>query len=92
MSNEAHKQTVRAYLKALGSGDGELFRSVITDDYVAHIRGHSEISGTQGRDQVLGFVAAVPTITKDGIDFKVLSLTAEDVAIPEPAVHVTGQM
>jgi uncharacterized protein len=32
----------------------------------------------QDRDQVVAFVGAVPQMTKDGIRFEVLSLTAED--------------
>jgi ketosteroid isomerase-like protein len=79
MSNtEAHKDAVRTYFKAMGDGDVDSFRSVITDDYVAVISGQSKISGTLTYDQVLAFVGGVPKMTTGGFNFDILSLTAED--------------
>lgn len=78
MTNEAHKDAVRTYFKAMGAGDVDLFRSVISDDYVAIISGQSNISGTLTYDQVLAFVGGVPKMTKGGFNFDIVSLTAED--------------
>jgi ketosteroid isomerase-like protein len=79
MSNsEGHKDAVRTYFKAMGAGDVESFRSVITEDYVAVISGRSKISGILTYDQVLAFVGGASTMTKDGFNFDIVSLTAED--------------
>ncbi|CAI7979683.1 Nuclear transport factor 2 family protein [Frankia sp. Hr75.2] len=78
MANEAHKDAVRTYFKAMGAGEVDLFRSVITDDYVAIVCGKSKISGTLTYDQVLAFVGGVPQMTKNGFNFEIASLTAED--------------
>jgi len=75
---ERHKDAVRTYIKALGVGDVDLFASVLTDDFAAIICGRSIISGPMTRDEVLAFVKEVPTISPDGINLEILSLTAED--------------
>ncbi|MFJ8001296.1 nuclear transport factor 2 family protein [Streptomyces sp. NPDC096310] len=90
MSNEVDKDIARTYIKALGRGDAELCRSLLTDDFVAIISGRSSISGPMTRDQVLDFFAEVPKIAKDGIPLEILSLTAEDDRVAcESEGHVT---
>lgn len=74
----AHKEVVRTYFKSMGAGNVELFKSTLTEDYYALIAGYSQISGIQNRDEVLAFVASVPSITKSGISFEIRCLTAEE--------------
>lgn len=85
MSN-AHKEVVRTYFKSMGAGDVELFKSAITDDYKAVIAGYSKLSRTMDRDEVLGFVGAVPDMTKSGISFEIRCLTAEEDRVASESV------
>lgn len=77
--HEANKAVAMTFLNALGRGDGEAMKSVMTDDFVAYTTGTScALSGIHHSDGILAFVAAVPLICKAGIRFKVINLTAED--------------
>jgi uncharacterized protein len=76
--SEAHKKVARDYFRALGSGDVDLFKSTISDDYFAQVSGYCKLSGRHDRDQVLAFVASVPEVTKSGINFEIKSITAEE--------------
>lgn len=75
---ERHKEAVRTYIRALGTGDVDEFASVLTDDFVAIICGRSVISGPMSREDVLAFIKQVPTISPDGCNLEILSLSAED--------------
>lgn len=83
---EANKDAVRTYLRAMGAGDVDLFRSVISEDLSATVCGQSDTFGTMNRDAVLDFVVRVPQIAQGGFNFEILSLTAEDDRVVSEAV------
>jgi uncharacterized protein len=79
MTYDAHKKVARTYLESMaGAGDVDLFASTITDDYVTVLTGQSKMSGTLTREQHLAFVRAIPKMFTTGLNFEILSLTAED--------------
>jgi ketosteroid isomerase-like protein len=85
MDHEANKQAARDHYQALGSGDVELFRSLITEDYRVVITGRSKISGTMSYDQILSYVAGAKDMTQSGFTFDIFSMIAEDDMVASEA-------
>ncbi len=75
---EENKTVVRNFVAALGKGDVEGMRACIAENIAAVCTGTCLLSGTRGYAEVLGAAGMLGQITKAGIDFKVLTLTAED--------------
>jgi uncharacterized protein len=73
-----NKAIVKEFLKGLGSGDAAKVASVIADDISAVCTGTSCMSVARNREDVLGALAMLSQVTKNGIDFKILHLTAEE--------------
>lgn len=73
-----NKSVVREFLSALGAGDAERLKSVITEDIAAICTGTSVLSGTRHHAEILATTAGLKQVTQNGIDFKILNLTAED--------------
>ena len=73
-----NKAVVRTFYKALGSGNAELMRTVIGDDIQAVCTGSSFMAGTRSAADILGALGLLSSLTKAGIDFKILSMTAEE--------------
>ena len=75
---EENKTIVKNFLKALGSGDLETFKSLISQDIVAVCTGTSVLSTTRDYKQLCLTAESLGQVTKSGIDFKILCLTAEN--------------
>ena len=76
--SESHKKTAVKFLEALGGGDAATLKTIITDDIIVTTAGHANISGDRDYKVVMQLADAFPKITKGGIDFKILNLTAEE--------------
>jgi ketosteroid isomerase-like protein len=76
--SEANKETVRRFFIALGSGDVATLKTLVTNDVEAITPGTAKISGTRNYDVILQLCEAFPKITKGGVEFRFLNLTAED--------------
>ena len=76
--SEANKTTVQKFLKALGSGDAATLKTLVTEDVMVITAGSSNVSGPRDYNVIMGIADAFPKITKSGIEFKILNLTAED--------------
>jgi ketosteroid isomerase-like protein len=76
--SQANKDIAKAFFKALGAGDGEAMSHVLHPDGVAVAMGSSVMSGTRGAQEVIDTVGMLKMVTKNGIDFKIISMTAED--------------
>ena len=85
--SSANKEIATKFLQALGSGDVEALRSVVSNDVVAITAGYSKVSGPRDHDLILRICAAMPQITQSGIEFEILHATAEDDRV---AVEVQG--
>ena len=75
--SEANKAVATKFLKALGAGDAATVKSLITDDILVITPGSGKICGTRDHAVVMAIADAFPKITKAGIEFKILNLTAE---------------
>jgi uncharacterized protein len=72
-----NKTLVSTFLKALGTGDTERLMTLLTEDFTAVATGTAIVSGTRRREELLGAAQMLKTQTKNGVDFRVLNLTAE---------------
>ena len=75
---DANKQVVRDFIAALGRGDAVAMAPLLAPDVEAIATGTSFMSGTRDRDTILSTLGTLGSITKDGIDFDILSMTAEE--------------
>ena len=75
---EANKAVVKAYLKALGGGDVEALKQVLTADVAAICTGTSLLSGTRNHADICAAAGFLGAVTKAGIDFRILAMTAEE--------------
>jgi len=73
-----NKAVVRTFYKALGAGNAELMKTVISDDVQAVCTGTSFMAGTRSAADILGALGVLSSLTKNGIDFKIVSMTAEE--------------
>lgn len=76
--SQANKEVIRKFMIALGSGDVETVKSLITDDIEAVCVGTSMVSGTRGYADIVGVGDLFKKITKAGIRFDILTMTAEE--------------
>lgn len=74
----ANKETAKKFLIAMGTGDVETVKSLITDDMAIVTTGTSLISVTHDYHALLGIAKGISKISKGGIDFDFLNLTAEE--------------
>jgi ketosteroid isomerase-like protein len=75
---QANKQVVRDFLSALGRGDVEAIARTLSPEVKAISTGTSFMSGTRDYDTILSTAGTLGSITRDGIDFEILSMTAEE--------------
>jgi uncharacterized protein len=75
--SEANKTTVRRFVAALGSGDVEALRALMTEDIEAVCTGTSLMAGTRRHADIVGAAALLGQMTKAGINFHIVELTAE---------------
>ena len=78
MNTQNNKETVKSFMQALGQGDVEILQTLLTDDAEAVCTGTSVLSMTRDRDTILKTAAVFPLIAKNGIEFSILELTAEE--------------
>lgn len=76
--SEANKKVALTFLHALCGGDAETLKTVIADDIVAILPGTSNIAGTRRLAEIFGVCAMFPKISRNGLQVKVLNVTAED--------------
>ena len=75
--SEANKAVALKFIEALGKGDAETVKTVITDDVVAVATGTSMGSGTRNYAEIVAVFGMFGQITKTGLNPKILSVTAE---------------
>ncbi|MDB5968396.1 MAG: hypothetical protein JWQ90_846 [Hydrocarboniphaga sp.] len=73
-----NKAVVTAFMRALGSGDLDTLQALITEDIQAVCTGTSVVSGTRHHADICAVAGFLGTVTRGGIDFQILSMTAED--------------
>lgn len=76
--SHTNKDIARSFLDALGVGDVEAVKGLITDDIVAVCTGTSLLSGTRGYAEIVGAADIFTKITKSGLRFEILTMTAEE--------------
>jgi hypothetical protein len=69
---------VKRFLVALGTGDVDTVKSVITDDFQAIATGTSLVSGTRGYDDIVRLCPVFGQVTKGGFSYDFLNMTAEE--------------
>lgn len=74
----ANKAMVQTFLAALGRGDAATLKTIVTDDVMVITAGSSNVSGPRDYNVIMAIADAFTKITKSGIEFKILHLTAED--------------
>lgn len=75
--SQTNKDIARKFLESLGAGDIDTVKTLITEDIVADCKGTSLLSGTRGHADVIGAGDIFKQITKAGLRFEILSMTAE---------------
>lgn len=75
--SEANKQRAMQFFNALGEGDAATLRTLITDDIEVVTPGTADVCGVRKYDVVVAICNAFPKITRDGVKFEVITLTAE---------------
>ena len=75
--SEANKAVALKFIEALGKGDAEAVKTVITDDVLAIATGTSLGSGTRNHAEIIAVFGMFGQITKTGLNPKILSVTAE---------------
>ena len=76
--SEANKAIATKVIQALGAGDVDTMKTLVTTDLVITARGHSKVSGSRDYQTIMASISQFPKITKSGIVFKILNLTAEE--------------
>ena len=76
--SEENKAVVRRFFAALGKGDVAALEKLVTPECVAICTGTSLLSGRRDAAQILAAAGMLGSMTQGGIDFEILSLTAED--------------
>ena len=84
---EDNKAIAIRWLEAVGSGDLETFKTLVTDDVVHEVIGTSVLSGTRTLDELLELAGGLFQATKNGLRFDIQDVTAEDDRV---AVHFEG--
>jgi uncharacterized protein len=82
-----NKQVVREFLQALGTGDAPRMMPLLADNIEAVAMGTCLMSGTRNKEQILSTLGLLSQSVKNGIDFKILHLTAEEDRV---AAEVAG--
>jgi uncharacterized protein len=73
-----NKTVVRQFLAALGRGDVERLKTLMTDDIQAIATGTGMLSGTRSLADICSAAGMLGQVTRSGIDFRVLTLTGEE--------------
>lgn len=74
---EKNKDIAKSFLAALGASDMDAVKRLIADEIEAICTGTSLLSGVRGREDILAAGDIFKSITKAGLRFEILSITAE---------------
>jgi len=83
-----NKAVVGNFLAALGCGDVEGVKRLITEDVAAVCTGTCVLSGTRLYPDICAATGQLRQVTRNGIEFRILSMTAEDDRV---AVETEGK-
>jgi uncharacterized protein len=75
--NEANKQVVLTFIKAMGEGNAEAAAPCLNRDAYTLAKGFGNFAGVREYDTILGTIAAFKSLLPDGMDPDILSVTAE---------------
>jgi ketosteroid isomerase-like protein len=76
--SEANKEVAKKFIEALGKGDAETVKTLLTDDVVAIATGTSIGSGSRNLAEIIAVFGMFGQITKTGLNPEIVSVTAED--------------
>ena len=76
--SQANKDIAKKFITALGAGDAETVKSLITRDIQAILPGSALIAGTRGYEEIVGVCDLFKNLTKSGVRFNIVSTTAEE--------------
>ena len=76
--SDANKALARDFLEALCAGDVERLKPLMCEDIEAVAMGNAAICGTRRYQDILATMAAFPLLTEDGLNPRILSMTAEE--------------
>ena len=76
--SEANKTVGLTFVEALGRGDAELVKTVISEDLIAVAKGSGVGAGSRNYAEIIAIFDMFSTITKTGLNPTILSVTAED--------------
>jgi ketosteroid isomerase-like protein len=92
---EVNKEIVRGFMQAMSAGDTAYILEAYADDGYVHTMGNTLISGKYGKQQIREFADSIYDVFPAGIEFTVLSMTAEDDRVSVEAEsrgeHASGQ-
>lgn len=74
---ETNKQTVLAFIEAMGRGDADAAAPCITEDAYTLAKGFGHFAGVRERDTILATIAAFRQLMPGGMDPNIISITAE---------------
>ena len=75
---ETNKQMAESWLTAVGGGDTDAVRELMTDDAVWQLMGTSVLAGERDVDGLVELTGLLHGAMKDGLEFEFLNFTAED--------------
>jgi uncharacterized protein len=76
--SEVNKAVGLKFVEALGNGDAQAVKTVISEDVIAVAKGSGIGAGTRNYAEVIAVFDMFSQVTKTGLNPKVLSVTAED--------------
>ncbi|MET0546882.1 MAG: nuclear transport factor 2 family protein [Caulobacterales bacterium] len=76
--SEQNKAVVRRFLVALGKGDGAALSEIFSPDAQAIAMGFGAMSATRSYDEIVNTAGLLSQLAPEGIEFTVVSMTAED--------------
>jgi ketosteroid isomerase-like protein len=74
----ANKEMAERWLRAVGGGDTDSMRALMTEDAVWQLMGTSVLAGERDVDGLVELAGLLHSAMKDGIEFEFLNFTAED--------------
>lgn len=76
--SEANKAVARKFWQAMGCGDVDTIKTLMTEDVAFVFAGTSKLAGSRDFKAILDITAGWPQLTKAGIDIRILTMTAEE--------------
>lgn len=96
MSVQENKALVQRWFEALNASDIEALTALYTEETEVWTAGDTSISGTRRAAELMALAGEVLALFPEGLQFEVLSLTAEEDRVAAEAVsrgrHISGQL